>query len=329
MPRDFYDTLGVAKTATEAEIKKAYRKLARKYHPDVNPGDASSETRFKEVQSAYDILSDPKKKQLYDQVGHDNFMAGVRSAGEYSQQPGPGGGIGDIFGGGFSWPGAQGGTGGYQTSSEVSDLFRQLFEQGFGTATSWGGSPFGSAARRKVRQKGADKQHQVSLSFEDAYHGKELTLQDRQGQRVKARIPAGVETGAKVRVAGHGEDGLNGGPPGDLILHVLVQDHPYFVRKGSNIHITVPLTFAEAALSATIEVPTMDGRVQMKVPAGTPSGKEFRLRGKGFPHGALSRGDQIVRVEIVTPQSLDLRSRELLREFAERNPQNPRLGLWE
>jgi DnaJ-class molecular chaperone len=143
------------------------------------------------------------------------------------------------------------------------------------------------------------------------------------------RIPAGIESGAKVRVAGQGEDGANGGPSGDLILHIVVQDHPWFTRLGGNIHITVPITLAEAALSATIEVPTMDGRVQMKIPAGTPSGKEFRLRGKGFAHNALLRGDQIARVEIVTPQNLDMRSRELLREFAERNPQNPRLGLWE
>lgn len=327
---DYYQTLGVAKGATEAELKKAYRKLARKFHPDVNK-ESGAEAKFKEIQTAYDVLSDPKARNVYDQVGHNAFVAGARDAysGWAAQQQQRGGGQpagGNPFGGY-----AEGGGGvEYQTSGDLNEIFQQLFNQGFGGVGSWKGSPFGAQARRNVKQKGADKQHQVSISFEDAYNGKELTLRDKAGKTFKVKIPGGVDSGAKLRASGHGEEGINGGPAGDLILFIVVQDHPYFTRQGANIHLTVPISLSEAALGASIEIPTMSGRVQMKVPAGTQSGREFRLRGKGFPNGGLAaRGDQLVRIEISVPQNLDVRSRELLREFAERNPHNPRLGLWD
>jgi DnaJ-class molecular chaperone len=333
MPRDYYDILGVNHNATKAQLKKAYRKLARTCHPDVNPGSAEAEARFKAIQEAYTVLSNPQKRQIYDQVGHEAFVAGARSAPQNQQVNFED--LSDIFGrthagpGGFSYtytssdPSSTG-------SGGIHELFEQLFQQGHGTTRSWEGSPFAQAQRRPVRQKGADRQHSVSISFDDAYSGKELTLRDEESGTLKVRIPAGVESGGKVRVAAKGEPGINGGPPGDLLLHVTVQDHPYFERRGNNIYLTVPITYSEAALSATIEVPTMGGRVQMKIPAGTQSASEFRLRGKGFPHlKGPGRGDQIVRIEIVVPRGLDLRSRELLREFDKLNPGSPRVGKWE
>jgi DnaJ-class molecular chaperone len=180
-----------------------------------------------------------------------------------------------------------------------------------------------------VRQKGPDKQHAISISFDEAYRGKQLKLKGRDGQTFAVKIPAGVDSGVKVRVAGKGGEGLNGGPPGDLIVSVTVQDHPYFERRGDNIYLDVPVTFAEAALGAGIEVPTMDGRVQVRVPAGTQGGSELRLRGKGFPHsGALGRGDQFCRIAISVPTNLEPKARDLLRELDAQTQSNPRLGRW-
>jgi molecular chaperone DnaJ len=332
MAKDFYDILGVKRGATEAEIKKAYRKLARKHHPDVNPGDAQAETRFKEIQAAYDVLSDKDKRGQYDMFGHDAF---TRGAGGGSGPQAGGFDFNDIFRGQQqSRQGGQRVTYGDYTVEEgggLNDLFGQFFNQGFGGQHSWEGSPFGGASRAQVRQRGMDKQHQISISFAEAYTGKELTLRSREGEQFKVRIPAGIDSGGRVRVTGKGEPGVNGGPAGDLVVHVTVQDHPYFERQGDNIYLSVPVTFSEAALGTTVEIPTMEGRVQLKVPPGTPGGKELRLRGKGFPHAggpASRRGDQLVRVEIVVPTELDVRSRELLRELAQHNPGDPRTGRW-
>ena len=337
MARDYYELLGVKRGASEAELKKAYRKRARRFHPDVNPGDAKAEATFKDIQQAYAVLSDPKQREVYDQVGHDAFVNGAAG---FGGGPGAPGGqrinfedLRDIFGqagvGGAGGGRSQRFSFGGEDVGGVNDVFEQLFRQGFGGQRSWQGSPFQGGQRQPVRQKGADRRFSVSISFDEAYNGKDLTLSDSRGERVKARIPAGIDGGGKVRVPGKGEPGLNGGPPGDLIIVVTVQDHPYFERKGDNIYLTVPVTFSEAALSATIEVPTMAGRVQMKIPAGTQGGAEFRLRGKGFPRiNGRGRGDQIVRTEIVVPTQLDMRSRELLREFADHNAANPRIGRW-
>jgi DnaJ-class molecular chaperone len=331
MARDYYDVLGVKKGASEAELKKAYRKLARKYHPDVNKSDKTAEEKFKEVQHAYDVLTDPKQREVYDQVGAEAWEKGYRNG------PSPGGpeqGYGPEAGGFNQGPGGytytwSGDPNAYQSNTQVNDLFEQLFNQGFGGSGSWQGSPFGGRARAQVRQKGADKQHAISISFEEAYRGKELTLRDRSGKTFKVRIPAGIDSGGKVRVAGRGDEGLNGGPPGDLLINVTVQDHRYFERRGDNIYLDVPVTFAEAALGANIEVPTMDGRVQVRVPAGTQGGTELRLRGKGFPHlKGAGRGDQFCRVAISVPKNIEPKARDLLREFDGLTQSNPRLGRW-
>ncbi|MCH7473009.1 DnaJ domain-containing protein [bacterium] len=337
MAQTYYDILGVMQGATQAELKKAYRRRARKHHPDVNPGDKTAEAKFKVVQEAYDVLSDQKKRQVYDQVGHEAYVSDAAGPGG-AQQVGyqdlgdflRGSGARGAGPGGFTHtrttgPGGQRFGGG----GELQDIFEQLFNQGFGGARSWQGSPFAGRQRQAVREKGAARHHQVSITFREAYSGKEISLRDSQGKTIKIKIPAGIDSGGKVRVAGQGEPGSAGGPPGDLLLHVTVQDHGHFERKGDNIYLTVPITVAEAALSATIEAPTMQGRVQLTIPAGTQGGTEFRLRGKGFSRlKGQGRGDQIIKVEIVVPRNLDMRSRELLRELTENNPENPRLGMW-
>lgn len=327
MAQDYYDILGVNRNAKPGLIKKAYRKLARKYHPDVNPGDPTTEAKFKEIQQAYAVLTDPKQREIYDQVGHEAYISGAAAA-----PGGPGVDFSDLFRSQGGPASGRGGTYTYTVSADdpgVSSLFEQLFNQGFGGTRSWQGSPFAGGARSQVRQRGADRQLAVSITFDEAYHGKELTLTIGQGDKLKVRIPAGIDSGGKVRLAGRGEPGINGGPAGDLLLVVTVQDHKYFKRQGDNIYLEAPVTFSEAALSATIEIPTMTGKVQMKIPAGTQSGQEFRLRGKGFPRKrGPGRGDQIVKIQIVVPQQLDMRSRELMREFAELNPSNPRVGRW-
>ncbi len=355
--RDYYEVLGVEKNASDAEIKKAYRKLAMKYHPDQNPGDKSAEEKFKEVNEAYEVLSDADKKARYDQYG----FAGV----DPNFNPNAGG---NPFGGGF------GGFGGF---GDLGDIFGDFFG---------GGST--SSARRNGPSKGQNIVSEIEISFEDAAFGCEreitysriepcntcrgtgckdgaqpetcsycrgtgtvrtqqnfmgMTMQSnqpcpkcggqgkiikdpcnvckgkgkvRRNNTVRVKVPAGIDDGQSFRVREEGNAGSNGGPNGDLLVTVHVRKHSIFVRDGANVLCEMPISFAQAALGATIEVPTLDGKVRYNIPEGTQTGTTFRLRGKGIQYvGYKTRGDQFVTVVVETPQKLTAKQKELLRQF--------------
>jgi DnaJ-class molecular chaperone len=305
MPRDYYEVLGVSKGASEADIKKAYRKLARQFHPDRNPGDKSAETRFKEVQEAYDVLSDKTKRSQYDQFGH----AGPG--------PMPGGGPG-----GFRWSTSGGGPGFDAAAFEagdLGDLFRHFAEMRGGEG---GGADveqmFGGAGTRRGRRARPAQQveAEASIPFLTAALGGTVSL-SVDGRQIDVKVPPGVEEGQKLRLGGQGPGG------GDLYLKLHIEPHSYFRREGNNIILEVPLSLPEALLGTTVEVPTLDGtRLSVKVPGGASSGARLRLRGKG-----LKGGDQFIEIKVVVPRVTDARSRELVEELARLNPQNARAGL--
>lgn len=369
--RDYYEVLGVSKGASEADVKKAFRKLARKYHPDVNPGDKSAEQKFKELNEAYEVLSDSKKRQQYDQFGHAAFDAG------FGQGAGPGYGPG--YGSEGFGQGAE-----YQTGRGFN--FEDIF-----------GSMFGERATRpRGPQKGEDVTYAVEVDLEDAIYGKTMQVDLRretacttcggtgsqpgtspktcpncrgtgavsqgkgfmkfsqtcptcQGEgvinpnpcgtcsgrgtiptsdRINVKIPAGVDNGSKVRVAGMGGPGMHGGPSGDLYIITKVRPHYYFERKGDNLYSEARATVKEAALGEKIEIPTKDGVVSMTLPAGVQSGTQLKLRGKGVPHlGGGGVGDHYVTIKVVTPTELPERGRELLRELDRLQPANPRADV--
>jgi len=306
MPRDLYDVLGVSKAASDDEIKKAYRNLAREFHPDRNPGDKQAETRFKEVQEAYDVLSDKKKREQYDRFG----FAGP--------QPSFGGGEGP---GGFHWSGGgfPGGGGGFpggveMDPSQASEIFEQIF----------GGAPPGGAGRR-TRGNKAGRRHsppmeaELAVPFQLAANGGTMGL-NVNGKEINVRIPAGVEEGKTLRVQGQGPGGS------DLHLKIKIQPHPYFKREGNDVILETPISVSEALLGATIVVPTLDGsKLDVKIPAGASSGGRLRLRGKG-----IKGGDQYIVIKIVVPKNLDEKSRQLIEQFRDLNVQQPRSGApWE
>lgn len=373
--KDYYEILGVDRNATTAEIKKAYRKLARKYHPDLNPGDKQAEYKFKEIQEAYSVLSNPQKRKQYDQYGF---------VGE-TPPPGTGRGRGTQYS--------------YSTGFEdfgFSDFgtspFQDFFESIFGTPT-----------RRKQTQRrptqGENLHYTMKLSFSDAVHGVQtkirltrmVTCTSCQGsgyvqkgaqqacpncggtgktafqkgpmrlattcpycegtgsfpgvecstchgngliqktELINVRIPAGVNTGSKVRVAGKGNEGLRGGPPGDLFITIEVIPHSLFRREGANIYVKLPITVSEATLGAKIKVPTLYGQTTIKIPPGTKSGQKFRIKEGGAPiPGSRAKGDQFVEVSIVPPPFKDQKIREMMKELEKVAPQNPRenLGLY-
>ena len=365
--QDYYELLGVPRKAAQKEIRQAYRRLARKYHPDLNPGDKASEEKFKQVQEAYDVLSDTKKRQAYDQFGFDAEHRGA------VPPPEQGGDVQFDFGG-FDF----GGSGG----TNFRDLFSQFFRGG------------GAAAAMEA-EPGSDLEYQIEISFWEAMRGavKTLTITHleacseckgtgavgspkvcdacggtgqvaqtqgrmrfnlactrcggtgrirtacptckgegrvRRTETIDVRIPAGVQTGSRVRVAGHGNAGTHGSPSGDLYIITEVQPHPYFERRGDDLYTVVPITVSEAALGAKIEVPTLDGRSLLRVPPGTNSGQKLRLREKGVPsvrhHG--HRGDLYVELQVVVPKPVDERVRNLLKELAKLEPEDPRRDLF-
>jgi molecular chaperone DnaJ len=370
--KDYYKILGLDKKASVADVKKAYRKLARKYHPDLNPNDKEAEAKFKEIQEAYSVLKDPKKKQQYDEYG-------------YVGETPPGGGAGrgayqQYQGGGFE---------GFDFSEYGTSSFQDFFKDIFGGGTR--------QARAQTRfTKGQDLLYNMRLSFKNAIEGLQTRIQltrqvqctncggtghihagsaqtcqacggtgqstmqrgamrfattcpvcggtgassgkpcpecggtglKQKTERIKVRIPAGVNTGSKVRIKGKGNAGQNGGPAGDLFITIDVDSHPVFKREGSNIYVKVPITVPEATLGAKIVVPTVYGKSTIKIPPGTRSGQKFRLREKGAPKvGKKGNGDQFVEVSIVPPPFEDEKIREMMKELEKISGQNPRAGL--
>jgi molecular chaperone DnaJ len=381
--KDYYATLGVDRKAKAVDIRKAYRRLARKHHPDVNPGNKQSEEKFKDIQEAYDVLSDDKKRKIYDQYGFysDNIPAGAYEA--YTQQQSAGGGGPTVDFSGFDFSDfipheERGGTG-----SSFRDLFSQIFSRG------------GSRERAAPGpERGRDIEHRMHLGFWDAIRGTHVRLTVgreevcpscsgkgtksgpavacpacagtgktqrtagtmrfsvtcpqcggtgrekrrcptcngagtiRKPETFDVRIPPGVDTGSRVRVPAKGNAGVAGGPPGDLYIVTEVETHPYFERKGDNIYVKVPVTVAEAALGAKVEVPTIDGPTTIRIPPGTQGGQKLRLRGKGTPSlRASARGDEFVEVQVVVPRVADERSKEILKELGRLNPEDPRSEL--
>jgi molecular chaperone DnaJ len=377
--KDFYATLGVAKDASSDEIKKAYRTLARKYHPDVNEGDAAAADRFKEISEAYDVLSDEQTRAEYDEA-RALFSAGGRRFGGAGSGWGGDGGIGgvdlgDLFGGGAGAAGAGG----------IGDIFQSVFGQA------------AAGGRRSTARRGQDVETDVRISFTAAVHGttvgvrmaRESTCSTCMGsgarpgstpkvcplcggsghvnrsaggfalsepcrecrgrgriiddpcptcegdgavtkaRTLNVRVPAGVKDGQRIRLSGRGGAGTGGGPAGDLYVVVNVDKHPVFGRKGANLTLTLPVTFAEAALGAEIAVPTLGGpTVTLRIPAGTSNGRTFRVRGRGVPRKGGEPGDLLVTVEVAVPQKLDAKAKELLETFREATrDHDPRAGL--
>jgi len=402
--KDYYGVLGVKKTASADDIRKAFRKLARKYHPDVNPGDKSAEEKFKTLSEANDVLSDPKKRKIYDQLGFYSDNIDLAAAEAYGRGAGFGAG-------GFGGAAPGGGSGTRTYTQEVPFDFSGFdfndFSEGAGAAGRRAGgtggfrdifsSMFSGGGRQEAHhaEPGTDLEYQVNVGFWQAIKGAELpltiphleecsnchgagyiptsnTCPDCKGkgqitqksgsmkfnvtcprcggtgkertlcpachgegrversENLKVRIKAGTRDGQRIRLAGRGNAGTMGAPAGDLYIIVRIGEHPVFKREGDDIHLTVPVSFTEAALGGKIEVPTIDGRALLKVLPGTQSGQKLRLREKGVPSAAKEgvRGDEIVEIKIAPPNVRDERSKEVLRELAKLNPEDPREQLW-
>ena len=391
--KDYYATLGVKKTATSEDIRKAFRKAARRYHPDVNPGDKKAEEKFKEISEANDVLSDEKKRKVYDQVGFYSDQIDPATAEAYARQQGAGSRPPVDFDG-FDFSGFQSGPGqppgqqagaGSQSWGSFKDIFSGIF--------TGGQQP---QQRPRGPQPGTDLEYQATVDFWTAIRGGQARIQvnrhetcptchgqtqtggvtqcpecngtgqvTQMGGRMKFNIPcprcngtgrrssmcstchgegvvsrsepvefrikAGTRDGQRIRLQGKGNAGLNGGAPGDLFLIVRTRTHPVFTRVGDDIQLTVPVTIAEASLGAKVDVPTIDGRAQLKIPPGTQSGQKLRLRERGVENAQSpdKRGDQIVTVEVVVPTLNDERSREIMRELAKLNNHDPRAALFD
>jgi molecular chaperone DnaJ len=405
--KDYYGVLGVKKSASTDDIRKAFRKLARKYHPDVNPGDKTAEEKFKTLSEANDVLSDPKKRKIYDQLGFYSDNIDPATADAYARgggQPGDGG-----FGGGFPGGGRQPGAGTNVDFGgfDFSDLFEGARSGGRKSSSGPGGGGFRDifsniftgGGRGEPSDEGpgpgSDLEYQVNVPFWTAIRGGVMKLNiarrdvcgnchgngfveapgqcpqchgkgtvEQTGGRMKfnvtcprchgtgknistcpvchgegsvesvnpleIRIKAGTRDGQRIRIAGKGNAGLRGGAPGDLYVIIRTEGHSLFQREGDDIHIVVPVSAVEAALGSKIEVPTIDGRSMLKIPPGTQSGQKLRLREKGVPSATQegARGDEIVEVKITVPMPRDEKTKELLRELAKLNPEDPREELW-
>jgi DnaJ-class molecular chaperone len=322
METDYYKVLGVQRDASQAEIQQAYRSLAKKYHPDVNPNDKSAARKFQEVQTAFDVLNDPKKRELYDRYG---------SAFDYAGQAGPtaGGAGGDLYGQG----------------SEDIDL-SQFFGERFGGDPRFGGFTdvfeqlrrANEGSRRRTRTHGfagapagGDLHHTIEIPFRSAVTGDavEISLRRASGktETLKVKIPAGIDDDKKIRLRGQGEQDPFTGTQGDLLITVKVAAHPFFTRSGNDLFVKVPVSIGEAALGAKVDVPAPGGTVSVRVPAGSTSGTKLRVRGQGVAPAGQPPGDLYAELVVVLPKEMDEPSRNLLRDFEERNKFNPRSEL--
>lgn len=319
--KDFYKVLGVSKDVSEADLKKTYRKLARKYHPDSNPGDKAAESKFKEISEAYSVLSDKAQREEYDQIRA--MGSGARFAGS----AGGGGptGFEDVFGGMFTGAGGRGGRTTFTTTSGGAGGYEDIFSSMFGGGAGGYG---GRSAGFGMPTKGRDSQASTTIDFVTATKGETVQLQASGGKVVSVRIPAGVRDGQKIRLKGKGSPSPDGGEAGDLIITVTVRPHPVFERDGLDLRVTVPITFPEAVEGGTIEVPTLGGDpVKLRVTPGTSSGKVLRVKGRGVKTKTAT-GDLLARVEIVVPQKLNDKQKKAVHEFAEATPaENPRADL--
>ena len=328
MSEDYYKTLGVARGANNDEIQKAYRTLARKYHPDLNPDDKAAQKKFKEVQHAYDILSDEKKRKLYDQFGSGFEQVGGGAGPQWSGQVPPGF-EGFEFGG--SWPGG-GSSGGGQVPPELEDLLRQFTGGGGGG----GGFDFGGATtrrrgRRRPAEPGADVRHEIEVPLHTAVTGGEANLRIHRGGRraalITVKIPAGIDDGQTIRLRGQGEPSRDDGPPGDLLVTIRVTPHAHFRRDGLDLIVKVPVTLAEAALGGKVDVPTPHGTITLKVPPGTTSGTRLRAKGQGIKKSDAQAGDLFAEILIAIPRQIDGESESLIRRLDERWRFDPRAEL--
>lgn len=323
MAEDYYQVLGVARSASQAEIEKAYRDLARKYHPDLNPDDKSAKKKFQKIQAAFDVLNDPKKREMYDRYG-SSFEAmgsgGPRGGNTWQGSWGPGAGgagvedvdFGQFFGERF---------GGGRAGADLGDLFEQF------RRASGGGRRSASSRQRR----GDDLVHELTIPFATSICGGtvQVTVKHRSGkvETLEVKIPAGIEDGKKIRLRGQGEPGARGGTPGDILLVVRAEPHPSFHRQGNDLLLKVPVTLAEAALGAKVDIPTPNGVVSLRIPPGTSGGKRLRVRGHGVTPKNGDPGDLLAEIQIVLPKNLDEPAREAIRQIADRYPLEPRAGL--
>lgn len=327
--KDFYDVLGVSRSATEDEIKSAYRKLARKYHPDVTKNDPKMTERFKEVQEAYEVLSDAAKRKNYDEFGHAGVGAapGGPGGGEdfweaFRQQGGRAGGSGPRT---QTWSGGPGVT--VEDFNTAGADFGSIFDQFFGS---------GAGAQRRTRSRprqqqapprGSDVETPLTLTFEQAARGTHVPLQiNRDGklETIDVRIPPGVKDGSRVRLRGRGQQGP--GEPGDLFIITKVSPHPYFRREGMDVYLDVPISMYEALEGAKVDVPTLDGQRTLTIPAGTSGGAKLRIKGHGIQRGQ-DKGDQIVVLKVLVPRNLDDEDRKMIDRLAAKHPLNPRADI--
>lgn len=298
--RDYYSVLGVPRTASDKEIRSAYRKLARKYHPDLNPGDKTAEARFKELQAAYDVLSDPEKRKKYDQFGPNWEHVSQGGFGQAGFDPRAAGGVHFDF----------------ESGSDFSEILENLFGAGLGGFGSRGGTRTRTRPRR-----GEDIEHQVTVSLEEAYFGgtRVLEVPSLNGlppRRIEVRIPPGVRTGQRIRLAGEGGAGFAGGSAGDMYLVVTVRPHGTFERKDDDLYCDVQLPLTTAVLGGELQVPTINGKVALRIPPETQNGQVFRLTGKGMPRvGGHGHGDMFAKMKVVVPTKLSPREKELFEEL--------------